>query len=624
MKLLILFLLLFPHVGNAYFNKAQKAELNRKIFKTEQHLKTVITRDLKLATGVKEVLVDIKIKVNKRRIYDEVASIDDNWQEIKDLQLPSMFIDTDQQTRLKEVKSIKVENVLGHIKALTLIISTPYDITNKTKLAEQVKFVLAANYNRFDKVKLKIDFRKEETLLEDNRDKSLSAPNYTKIFNDMKSYAPYLFTAAGVMGVIMLLFLFLFKGSMNKMAEAIDEVEVSGNLTASLTPPKEMSKELDTFNSNIDKGLTASGDATIATYIELVDKIRSLIKTNKELVFEMISLHFHLGEVNKILILLNILAPHDREEFYQTLPANHLKDLKSYVVHQADKLYQDEDKLNGIAQEIFRVISVAMVKPESFYQIYLKKVMSSLTAVEIANIIRACNPNELMYFLNNVDGVKLAFVTATNDLSDIDFYATTEELSCEDAKVFVHKLAKFIYVKDQRIEDNANTKIIPNLSDAMEIKYIESMGLSPDLTFKNLVYADLEFSQNYIKELSFEEICSFLALFSDDEREEFISILPTLVAERVVNQGVELNERTFSIKIDLYSQLKERYLIRQKENVQLLDSNLNSLEDHFSQGEEDQKLLVDQDANDAESDSDDSSEAESLIDKKGKDENDVA
>ena len=101
LKILFITLFLFPLSGSAYFNKAQKSELNRKIFKTEQHLKSVITKDLKSAIGVKELLVDVQIDVNKTRIYNEVASIDEKWKEIEKLQLPSLFIDANQQNTIK-------------------------------------------------------------------------------------------------------------------------------------------------------------------------------------------------------------------------------------------------------------------------------------------------------------------------------------------------------------------------------------------------------------------------------------------------------------------------------------------------------------------------------------------
>lgn len=578
--------LLLPLSSMAYFNKAQRIELDRKVFKTEQHLKTLLTKDLKSSVGVKELLVDVKVEVNKRNIYNEVTSLDDKLKKIEDMQLPSLFIDADQQKKLKEVKNITIENVLGHIRVIQLTISTPYDVVDQELMKKKVTEVLASNYYRTDKIELKILFSKTPEVLKDNRDSSLTTPNYTHVVSDLKKLSPYMLTAIAVMFVGLILFLWMFKNSMKQMTSAIDDIEVSGNLTANLEMPKSQSREL-TFGDEKNRNLpSASGENNISSYIELVDKIRYLVKKNKSLVHEMISLHFHLGEVNKILILLNILDISEREELYKTLPANHLKDLKKFVVNEGELLYQDELKLNGIAQEIFRVISIANVKPESFYQIYLKKIIISLSANEIANVIRACNSKELMYFLENVDGVKLAFVSATHDLGDIDFKQNSKDLNQEETKKFVHKLAKFIYVKDAVIEGNGKAKLIPHLSEEMEAKYIESMGLSQELSFKNLVSSQMEVVQEYVKNLSFEDINDILALFNEELQKVIVSVLPDLVAERLESRTFTLNENSFVLKIDLYTKLKETHLHQNKENVKKMNEQLEFIDEEYKKLEE--------------------------------------
>jgi hypothetical protein len=585
-KILFIMLFIFPLSGSASFDKAQKAELNRKIFKTEQHLKEVITKDLKSAIGVRELLVDVQIKVNQKRIYDEVAGVDEKWKEIEKLQLPSLFIDADQQNKLKEVKSITVESVLGHIRRMNLTISSPYDIVDQAKMKAKIKTILASNYSRASKTKIEIKFSKTEDFLVDNRESSLTTPNYTHVVSDLKKLSPYVLGAIGVIFLGFLLFLLLFKRSMTKMTSALDEMEVSGNLTASLEQPKQKNMMLEEFKNKNELANSSASKGNIASYIELVDRIRYLVKKNKELVLEMISLHFHIGEVQKIMILLNILEPDEREELYEKLPANHMKDLKEFVVHDGELLYQDEAKINEIAQEIFRVISIANVKPESFYQIYLKKIIISLTSSEIANVIRACTSKELMYFLENVDGVKLAFVTATNDLGSIDFNHEEKELSGDETKRFVHKLAKFLYAKDAVVEGNAKAKLIPHLSDEMEEQYIEKMGISKDLSFKNLVVKNMEFVQNYIKELDFEDINDVLALFSEEEQKQFISVLPEIVGERLQSRVFELSENSFAIKIDLYEKLKNCHQKKQKEDIQRVNDKLEMIDHEFDMLEE--------------------------------------
>ena len=592
-KILFITLFLFPLSGNAYFNKAQKAELNRKIFKTEQHLKIVITNDLKSAIGVKELLVDVQIEVSKTRIYNEVASIDEKWKEIEKLQLPSLFIDATQQNKLKEVKSITIDNVLSHIKEIKLTISSPYDIVDQVKMKEKIKTILASNYSRAKQIKIDITFSKTQDFLVDNRESSLTTPNYTHVVSDLKKLSPYVIGAIGIIFIGFLMFLWMFKRSMHKMTNALDDIEVSGNLTASLAQPK--SKELALDKNRMNQSLqdqSSNGKEDISSYIELVDRIRCLVKKNKELVIEMITLHFHIGEVHKIMILLNILEPIEREELYTMLSARHMKDLKDFVVHDGDILYQDEKKLNEIAREIFRVISIANVKPESFYQIYLKKIILSLSAVEVANVIRACTSKELMYFLENVDGVKLAFVSATHDLGDIEFHEQSEELTTEETQSFVHKLAKFIYAKDAVIEGNAKAKLIPHLSHAMEEKYIEKMGISKELSFKNLIGSNIEFVQDYIKELEFEDINDILALFNEEEQKAIISVMPEIVAERLASRVFELSENSFVLKIDLYGKIKRLHLKKQKESVELLNDQIGLIDEEYEKIEQ-QAVITD-------------------------------
>lgn len=583
-KIIFILYLVIPLEGMAYFNKAQKVELKRKVFKTEQHLKKLLTKDLKSSIGVKELLVDVKINVNKKRIYNEVANVDDNWKEIDKLKLPSLFINADQQKKLKEVKSITIENVLSHIRSMDLIISSPYDIVDQEKMKDKIKAVLRSNYNRADVVKLNISFSKTENILVDNRESSLTTPNYTHVVSDLKKLSPYLLYGIGALFLGFILFLLVFKRSMKQMTSALDDIEVSGNLTANLTPPKSMQKDLMIGNDGGNRQLQNAGgnEASISSYLELVDKIRFLVKKNKELVHEMILLHFRLGEVHKILILLNILETKEREMLYESLPANHLKDLKNFVVNEGEFLYEDEQKLNNIAQEIFRVISIANVKPESFYQIYLKKIILSLSAVEIANVIRACSSKELMYFLENVDGVKLAFVTATHDFGDINFNQESKDLDGEETKKFVHKLAKFLYVKDAVVEGNGKAKLIPHLSEEMEAKYIESMGISKELSFKNLVGRNIDFVKDYIKALDFEDINDILALFSDEERKVIISVLPEIVAERLQSRTFELSEKSFALKIDLYGKLKTDYDARTKESIREVNERLEIIDEEYA------------------------------------------
>ncbi|MFT6630999.1 MAG: hypothetical protein ACJAS4_000945 [Bacteriovoracaceae bacterium] len=587
LKILFITLFLFPLSGSAYFNKAQKSELNRKIFKTEQHLKSVITKDLKSAIGVKELLVDVQIDVNKTRIYNEVASIDEKWKEIEKLQLPSLFIDANQQNKLKEVKSITVENVLSHIRTMKLTISSPYDIVDQVKMKEKIKTILASNYSRAKEIKIEITFSKTQDFLVDNRASSLTTPNYTHVVSDLKKLSPYVFGGIGIIFLGFLMFLWMFKRSMHKMTNALDDIEVSGNLTASIAQPK--SKELTLDKGRMNQELqdrSSNGKEDISSYIELVDRIRYLVKKNKELVMEMITLHFHIGEVHKIMILLNILEPIEREELYTLLSARHIKDLKNFVVNDGDILYQDEKKLNEIAREIFRVISIANVKPESFYQIYLKKIILSLSAAEVVSVIRACTSKELMYFLENVDGVKLAFVSATHDLSDIEFHEQSEELTTEETKNFVHKLAKFIYAKDALIDGNSKANLIPHLSHAMEAKYIEKMGISTELSFKNLVGSNIEYVQEYIKELEFDDINDILALFNEEEQKSIISVMPEIVAERLSSRSFKLSENSFVLKIDLYERIKTLHLKKQKENVELLNSQINLIDEEYSKIEQ--------------------------------------
>ncbi len=593
-------------MAQAYFSKAQRSELERKIFKTEQHLKKSITKDLELAVGVKEILVDVDIDVNRYQVYKEVATIDESWKKIEEMQLPSLFIDQSQQRELKEVKEIEIEHILPHIKSIKLLISSPYDIVDKEAMNKKIKMVLASNYDKADQVKIEIEYDKSQQLLVDNRKKSLTTPQYMNVINDfkgvLKEFGPYVLGGIGILFLGFLMFLWFFKKSMGDMVSAIDDIEVKGNLTASIA--SDANKNLPALEQRTDRMLSSGSGGNISSYIELLEKIRCLVKKNKDLVDEMIILHFKLGEVSKILVLLNILDNKEREDIYKKIPANHLKDLKEFVVNDGEYLYRDEEKLNNIAQEIFRVISIAMVKPESFYQIYLKKIIISLSAVEIAKVIRACTKRELMYFLENVDGVKLAFVTATQDLSHIEFNNEKVELSNEEVKKFVHKLAKFIYVKDAMVEGNGNANLIPHLSSEMEEKYIKSMGISPEFKFKNLIADNIEFVNKYVKKLSFEEINDILALFNEEERKHFISVLPELVGERLVSRSFEPNENTFKLKIDLYNQLKAEHLKTKKQKIEEVNNQLEYIEEEYKKIEQDPKLDVTDEKVEDESDAD--------------------
>jgi hypothetical protein len=571
--------LYLPIVANAYFTKAQRKELDHKIFKTEQHLKKVMTRDLELSVGVKEILVDVKIDVNKYKVYKEVSSMDESWAKIEKLQLPSLFIDKDQQRDLIEVKNIEIEHILSHIKSIDLKLSSPYDIVDKDGMNENLKSVLASNYSKANKVKLNITYSKTKELLVDNRKKSLSTPKYMNVINDFKKLRPYVLGIIGALLLGLLIFLALFKRSMSKMVSAIDDIEFSGNITAKLSNQKQ--DNLPALSSHENRQLASGSGGNISSYIELLEKIKFLVKKNKNLLFEMINLHFKLGEVAKILVLLNIVDNKERESLYKKIPANHLKDLQDFVINEGELLYKDEEKLNNIAQEIFRVISIAMVKPGSFYQIYLKKIIVSLSASEIANVIRSCTQRELMYFMENVDGVKLAFVCATNDFSNIEFGDEKVELNTEEVKKFVQKLAKFIYVKSSTLEGNANAKIIPHLSSEMEEKYIESMGISRELSFNNLVIENSEYTENSIKERSFEDIHDFLVLFDQEQQDHFISILPELVGERLKSRHFEFSENTFRLKIQLYSELKVEHQKITKAKIEEASNHLEYIDEEF-------------------------------------------
>ena len=555
--------LLSSFAQGAEFDKKQNRELDRRIFKTQQHLKMLITNDLKLSVGVKEILVDVKVKVSRARLLGEVGHGDKALRRIEKLQLPSLFMGTDQLEKLKEIKTISIENVLANISRINISISSPYDILDEALMLENVRSILAANYERANKVKLKVSFIKSRALLVDRRSQSLSTPMYMNLIDDIKQIAPYALSAVVLLFMGFILFLYLFKKSMGEINVSLDSMDVGGSAHQQPQPGQSPFNALEVVKTNQDDHLPGNSSFNrgmgISTYIELVEKIKFLVKDDHELIEEMILLHFHLGEKDKILVLLNILTDHDKTELYKKISRSHMKDLKEYVINSGEKLYRDEERLNSIAQEFFRFISIAMIKPESFYQIYLKKIIQSFSASEIANVIRACNEKEVMYFIENVDGVKMGFVSATHDLGKIKFSQETEEFTEDEVKKFVHKLSRFIYVKGTVLESNKNTKIIPHLSDEMESSYIKSMGISADLGFKQLVHSNLDLSQEFLKRLDFESLAACLALFKVEERETLMSGLPELVVERILNRSLDVSETSFVLKIKLYGALKTRH-----------------------------------------------------------------
>ena len=133
-KLLLMTLICIASPTWAQFSKAQNGEIQKKIFSAEQKLKQDITRDLKDALGLDKVFLNLKIGVNRKLLYRDVAGMGGNWNEIKKMQLPSLFLNTNQQKEIRQIKNIEVEDVISSISSLDLSLSFPYEVQNKEKL----------------------------------------------------------------------------------------------------------------------------------------------------------------------------------------------------------------------------------------------------------------------------------------------------------------------------------------------------------------------------------------------------------------------------------------------------------------------------------------------------------
>lgn len=559
---IIFILFISSFTAEAKFTSAQKLELKRKIQKTRLHLKEVVTNDLKLAAGVQEILVSLDIKVNRRSLYKEVALIDEKWKDIEKLQLPSLFLDVDQQSRLKEVKEITIEHILGHIYQIDLSISTPYDILDEQLLKEKVTSIIKANYNQAERIKINIEFNKIEPLLIDNRKTSLKEkkPFYAEYLKKIEKISPYLGGFFLLFVFLGLLFLWIFRSSMKQVSKSVGNIQIKSDLQ--VPPSFTRARPEEKGKKAIQASAPIAQQNSFQSYLNLVSQLRMTTKDNIDLVLEILDLQLSMHEYARAFVLLNLLPQSTRENVYTNIEPLQVLALKKFIIKDGEELYKDEQTLGQLTKEVYQLLSIAKTRPDSLSHLFLGKMIKKLNSVQVVNLLKICSKKEITYLIENMDGIDLAYVFETNDLSEVSFSFESVELETDEVKDFIVKISNEMSVKDEKM-DMPGKEILPYLNDQLATQYVEQMKISTELTFRKLCQNYLDFVVNYVKELAFEDIRDILILFTPEEKEYITAQLPDIIRENLDNQELSLNRRTIELKVELYKKLRVHHSIEE-------------------------------------------------------------
>ncbi|MCT4640885.1 MAG: hypothetical protein N4A33_01220 [Bacteriovoracaceae bacterium] len=536
-KIISLVLFLLPTLAICQFTPGQKKELDKKIYKTQLFLKKQISNDLSMMLSQEGIMVSVEIKVDEKKIFDEVGGLDDKWDQVKTMQLPGLFLESGTQEPLKEVRGINEENILANITDMSVSINLTYDGIDNSQVRELVREIIAANYSRIEAIQLDVTVDYKEPLI--------TSDNKSFTYK-IKNALPYIIAAGVFLFAIVMLFLHILrglKGSMDALNGVIASKDFSGNLSIkadSLAPKEEQKSKALAKRSN--------GPDAIDKYYQLVEKIKLVLSSNYEVVSQMITFNFHLEEYEKVMVLMEAIPSDKRDLVYQKVSDKNVKKFKDFLVYNGDDLYDSGESLLLSAKHITKMISLSAINPENFYSYYLKQICGALTTAQIAMVINKLTINEFMFFIEFVDKASLSFAMASSGFDSMKLSADYKALSEDDIRLCVDKISKLVVENDSSLTDDPREAILPYLTSEMEEVVLSKLNLPKEHSFNFIVSNNIQKVASYLKELEYEQMVLTLSNFSESLRDSFISEMPDILAERLLKETYTLSKDSLVYK----------------------------------------------------------------------------
>lgn len=554
-KLLLMTLICIASPTWAQFSKAQNGEIQKKIFSAEQKLKQDITRDLKDALGLDKVFLNLKIGVNRKLLYRDVAGMGGNWNEIKKMQLPSLFLNTNQQKEIRQIKNIEVEDVISSISSLDLSLSFPYEVQNKEKLKEKIKKIIAGNIVDVSRVKVKISLEKTEQLISlptDEDNKNLNNPSNSNTFENLSQYFWMFMAGLSALGAV---FLWFLMRSLKSFREVVQEKEFSAKLNAPSNQPRVIDQKME---KKTPKEISAGGHGLddSAYYIRL-QRLSESLQSDKELYFKMLEMSFLLKEFDQSAILISALGKEDKDEVFAKIPIQDAESMKNFLLERGDKLYQNIPELCKKVDEIQHLVNLALLDEDNFYSHSLKKIVKNLEIYELKQVLKDAEAFEFFFVLENCDTEDIGMLYAEDKQGELKWFDQLVEFEENQAKPLVEKLIAIKKSLSQSDEEkDPRFKLLAFLPQHLEAETLASFGLDESYQFKSLIATYFDDVKGLLNSLNMDDLIAVWGIFDQAFQTKVIQFLPEIVAEQLgIMDSFPLNPQSYLIKSKLQSQL---------------------------------------------------------------------
>ncbi len=563
-KMLMLFILITSS-SFASSTAEQKQELRKKVYKAQLFIKNSINRDLSGLSGKTNFILDIDLKVNDKKIFEEVGGLDNKWDKLKAMQLPGLFVEHNAQEDLKEIKPIMVETVLSHIEKISISIISPKEIEDVKSFKSTITKILKSNYNRFDKVETEINIKVDKNLLKSK------VVTDIKAFTTQKTEIPqevYVYVAAGLLLFLGILF-YIFRdlsGSVKGVKGSIEDKDFSSNITLDSFPSP---KKEESFNSP-EKNLQS--DTSAKEFGAYVTEMRELLVDYSDVFSEMIAFNMETESFVDLVVLMEVVPSETRKSVYAQLPKEKVEKFRSYLMENGEALYSSEADLKAHAKNMVGLLKLSSIDPERFYSYYFKNIIKRLDSTQIKKILKSSSVNELMHLVKYAQSSKVAYAMMDSGFDQMLLSCDYRSLEQTEVKVYLEKIAKTCFATNVSKYTDVREKLLPFLNGDLEEVVLGKLKLNKILAFEDLINAQFDFVVNYVKSLVSSDRRGLLATLSEETRRRIIMELPEILSEQLMSiEDYTITESSLYLKSVLYNELLGSDDVEYKEVAKIED-----------------------------------------------------
>jgi hypothetical protein len=561
-KYLFLAFILISNLAMARGDLFDNKKLKSTILNAKVKLKKIISDDFSKSSGLKQFSMDMKFKINFKKLEQVLGVSKKQWEKFDQYKLPGLFVDGEDGYGLMAVRNATVEDVIQAVSTVDIKLFFYNENFERGILKEHVKNAVLFNVPGIKerRIKLQIKFKQSPNMddgaprrfFEFDEEKALKVSMTESKFMAFWNKYYYILGPAAIL--ILLGFVFWVLKSIKSGFASISETIENKNFTVSGGGGNRQKQEVSEQNK---KSAGGEGVDTFSQYMKILMQLKELVNTESEIYNELILMVSIMEEFDYFIILMDALKKEDKEKLIRGLSEEKREHFKEYVVNNAVDSYEDTDKLVEKGKKLIQLIKVSSMDPKEFYKIILKDSLKMLSIDEFCSFLKEATKDELSFMLEFSNPVHLSYAIGKGFIAET--MLSVREVVDLDKDEMIEMIVKLGASRTSQFATKTETGLkglYAHLDANLEESLGSRLGVDPSQSFEALFMKYKKAAITYLMDYDFDDMVLIMALFSENMKLATMEEFPDLLKERLQAQKFEVTPYGIELKGLYYNYLK--------------------------------------------------------------------